>query len=93
MTVLDRPPAQACWAANLAGDGAAAELSRCALRLAESQPGCLGVTAEDRVTYWDSVEAIAAWRARVELLARQRLGRGADEAVSILVRQAGGAAA
>ncbi|WP_047237029.1 antibiotic biosynthesis monooxygenase family protein [Chromobacterium subtsugae] len=70
-----RPP-QACWAVSLAAEAAHSDPARCVLRLAAAQPGYLG--GEGRVTYWDSVEAIAAWRARAEQLARQ--GRGADDA-------------
>ncbi|OHX14764.1 hypothetical protein [Chromobacterium sphagni] len=73
---IDAPPALACWAVSLvAGEPAQPELARCVLRLAAVQPGYLG--GEGQVTYWDTVEAIAAWRARVEQLSQQRLGREA----------------
>jgi len=52
------------------------------LRLAEVQPGYLGAeSARDAagfgitVSYWDSVEAIAAWRHHAEHLVAQKLGR------------------
>ncbi|POZ60929.1 hypothetical protein [Chromobacterium alticapitis] len=80
MRPLDPGLAQLCWAVRLeAPTPALAALSVCALRLASAQPGCLGGDAVAQLTYWDSVDAIAAWRDRVEQLVRQRLGRGAGE--------------
>ncbi|UTH73701.1 antibiotic biosynthesis monooxygenase [Chromobacterium sp. IIBBL 290-4] len=80
MKPLDSGLAQPCWAVKLeAPTPALAALSVCALRLASAQPGCLGGDAVEQLSFWDSVDAIAAWRDRVEQLVRQRLGRGAGE--------------
>jgi heme-degrading monooxygenase HmoA len=66
------------------GDDAEAydRTSREMVTLAEKQPGFLGVESargEDgagiTVSYWESVEAISAWRDDVEHRAAQRLGR------------------
>ncbi|MFN3232461.1 MAG: antibiotic biosynthesis monooxygenase family protein [Alphaproteobacteria bacterium] len=52
------------------------------LDLAENQPGFIGHTAvrdDDRtgitVSYWDSEEAIAAWKAQAEHATARRMGR------------------
>lgn len=59
-----------------------AEAARRMLELAESMPGYLGVDSargDDglgiTVSYWESEAAVAAWRADVEHLEAQRLGR------------------
>ncbi|QEL55014.1 hypothetical protein [Chromobacterium paludis] len=78
MKPLHATSALPCWVVRLiATSPALAGLSVSALRLASGQPGCLGGDAVEQLTYWDSVEAIAAWRDQVEQLVRQRLGRGA----------------
>ncbi len=60
------------------------EYERTALRmleLAEQQPGYLGIESVEEstlgitVSYWQSLEAIAAWKQQVEHLEAQRLGR------------------
>ncbi|AUH51531.1 hypothetical protein CXB49_12230 [Chromobacterium sp. ATCC 53434] len=80
MRPLETAPAQPCWAVRLSAETPAlGGLAICALRLASAQPGCLGGDAVAQLTYWDSVDAIAAWRGRVEQLVQQRLGRGAGE--------------
>ncbi|MBM2883653.1 hypothetical protein JFK97_04560 [Chromobacterium phragmitis] len=80
MKPFDQPPFQPCWTVRLTADTPAlAGLSLCVLRLATAQPGCLGGDAVEQLTYWDSVDAIADWRGRVEQLVLQRLGRGAGE--------------
>jgi heme-degrading monooxygenase HmoA len=63
------------------GDGYGAMAERM-LELASGQPGFLGVeTARDpaglgiTVSYWESLEAIAAWKQNAEHLVAQRLGR------------------
>ncbi len=62
------------------GDGYSDLATRMA-ELASTQPGYLGIeSARDNalgitVSYWSSVEAIAAWRANAEHLEAQRLGR------------------
>lgn len=50
------------------------------LALAERQPGFLGVESARgetgiTVSYWESLEAIRSWKANVEHLEAQRLGR------------------
>jgi len=51
------------------------------LELAEQQPGYLGIESVEEaslgitVSYWQSLEAIAAWKQQVEHLEAQRLGR------------------
>ncbi|WP_024302338.1 antibiotic biosynthesis monooxygenase [Pseudogulbenkiania sp. MAI-1] len=64
------------------GDQGYAEMAERMMRLASVQPGFLGVeSARDEngfgitVSYWDSVEAIAAWRHHAEHMVAQRLGR------------------
>lgn len=59
-----------------------AELAREMLQLAQQQPGFLGVDsvrdaagAGITVSYWESEEAIAAWREHAAHLEAQRLGR------------------
>lgn len=60
-----------------------AEAAAAMLRLAAAQPGYLGVeTVRDpetglgiTVSYWQSVQAITAWKENAEHLAVQRLGR------------------
>lgn len=58
-----------------------AEMAERMMRLASVQPGFLGVeSARDEngfgitVSYWDSVEAIAAWRHHAEHMVAQRFG-------------------
>ena len=65
-----------------AADQGYADMAERMLRLAEVQPGYLGAeSARDSagfgitVSYWDSVEAIAAWRQHAEHLVAQKLGR------------------
>ncbi|HJV07900.1 MAG TPA: antibiotic biosynthesis monooxygenase [Chromobacteriaceae bacterium] len=60
-----------------------AEMADRMVRLAQTQPGFLGVESSHRdahgngitVSYWESVEAIAAWRQHAEHLVAQQLGR------------------
>jgi heme-degrading monooxygenase HmoA len=61
-------------------DAGYGDLSNELHRLAEQQPGYLGieaagVTKEITVSYWRDREAIIAWKQKVEHLAAQRLGR------------------
>ena len=59
-----------------------AEMAERMVELARAQPGFLGVESVRgadgfgiTVSYWASAEAIASWKANVEHLAAQRLGR------------------
>lgn len=60
-----------------------AEMADRMVRLAQTLPGFLGVESSHRdehgngitVSYWESVEAIAAWRQHAEHLVAQQLGR------------------
>lgn len=61
------------------GDNGYADMALRMLELAADQPGCLGVESARSglgitVSYWDSHEAIAAWKQNAEHLAVQ--GRG-----------------
>jgi heme-degrading monooxygenase HmoA len=61
------------------GDNGYEEMSETMVRLASTQPGFLGVeSARDglgiTVSYWESLEAIAAWKQNYEHLAAQRRG-------------------
>ncbi len=58
-----------------------AETARRMLELALKQPGCLGAESSRdsegfgiTVSYWESEEAIAVWKAHAEHLAAQKLG-------------------
>lgn len=62
------------------GDDGYAEMADAMVELASRQPGFLGVeSARDglgiTVSYWDSLEAIAAWKRHAEHLIAQKLGR------------------
>jgi len=63
------------------GDGYA-ELAARMVDLARRQPGCLGVESAREgglgitVSYWSSLDAIAAWKAHAEHADAQRRGRG-----------------
>lgn len=62
------------------GDNGYAEMSARMLELAAEQPGYLGVESARAglgmtVSYWDSREAIAAWRQNTEHLAAQQRGQ------------------
>ncbi len=63
-------------------DGAYAQMAERMVELAAQQPGYLGMESARgadglgiTVSYWDSAEAIAAWRANAEHLAAQALGK------------------
>ena len=65
-----------------ADDDGYATMSNAMARLAAMQPGYLGIEAargDDRigitVSYWASLEAIAAWKNHVDHLVAQRLGK------------------
>ena len=81
-----RPPYYAVIFTSLRaddGDGRGyAEMAERMVELARAQPGFLGVESVRgadgfgiTVSYWASAEAIASWKANVEHLAAQRLGR------------------
>ena len=64
------------------GDQGYADMAKRMGELAVAQPGYLGIESARgadgfgiTVSYWASEEAIAAWRADVEHLAAQRMGR------------------
>ena len=62
------------------GDAGYGEMAEHMAALAAAQPGYLGMeTARDgvgiTVSYWDSLEAIAAWKANAEHQAAQKRGR------------------
>lgn len=76
-------PSPPYWAVVLSSALPQVSLGDSMLRLAQGQPGYLGAEpgrqAQGRrsvVSYWGSVDAIAAWRNRAEQLACQRLGPG-----------------
>ena len=63
-------------------DGAYARMAERMVAAAAQQPGYLGMESARgadglgiTVSYWDSAEAIAAWRANAEHLAAQALGK------------------
>lgn len=67
-----------------ADDGAYAKMAERMVALAAQQPGYLGMESTRdadgfgiTVSYWDSAEAIAAWRANAEHLAAQAMGKRA----------------
>lgn len=81
---MPRPPYWAAIFSSLRrdGDNGYAEMADRMVRLAEVQPGFLGAESSRdaqgfgiTVSYWESVEAIAAWRANAEHLVAQKLGR------------------
>ncbi|WP_293764806.1 antibiotic biosynthesis monooxygenase [uncultured Aquitalea sp.] len=81
---MPRPPYWAVIFSSLRrdGDNGYAEMADRMVRLAEVQPGFLGAESSRdaqgfgiTVSYWESVEAIAAWRANAEHLVAQKLGR------------------
>jgi heme-degrading monooxygenase HmoA len=62
------------------GDNGYSEMSEAMVHLASAQPGFLGVeSARDglgiTVSYWESLEAIAAWKQNTDHLVAQRRGR------------------
>lgn len=64
------------------GDAGYAHMAERMVELAAQQPGFLGVESARgadgfgiTVSYWSSLESIAAWKANAELLAAQELGR------------------
>src|ERR1043166_597660 len=64
------------------GDDGYAEMAERMLALAAEQPGFLGVESAGSagalgitVSYWESLEAIAAWRRHAEHVVAQRYGR------------------
>jgi heme-degrading monooxygenase HmoA len=72
------------------GDNGYGEMAEAMARLASTQPGFLGIeSVRDglgiTVSYWESLEAIAAWKQNYEHLAAQRRGR-ADWYQSFKVR-------
>jgi heme-degrading monooxygenase HmoA len=79
------PPYYAVIFTSVRTDGDGDQYARTAdemVRLASEQPGFLGVeSVRDAsgvgitVSYWESLEAIAAWRAHGEHLVAQRAGR------------------
>ncbi len=79
-----RPPYYAVIFTSLRtpGDAGYGQMADEMERLAALQPGYLGIeSARDpnglgiTVSYWETLEAIALWRANVEHAAAQRLGR------------------
>jgi len=65
-----------------AADGGYAEMAESMVAAAAQQPGYLGMDSARgadgfgiTVSYWDSVEAIADWKANVEHLAAQAMGK------------------
>lgn len=80
------PPYYACIFTSQRGDGDAAAYASAAARmveLARTMPGFLGVeSARDgaglgiTVSYWDSEDAIARWKAQAEHAAVRERGRG-----------------
>lgn len=87
------PPYWAVIFTSLRADGDAgyAAMAAAMERLASAQPGFLGMESAREavgitVSYWSDEAAIAAWKAQVEHLAAQQLGRErwyADYAVRI----------
>lgn len=83
---MPSPPYYAVIFASQRGDEGEPAYQRTAARmlaLAAAQPGCLGVESTRgsdgfgiTVSYWDSLEAIAAWRAEAEHTAAREQGRG-----------------
>ncbi len=68
--------------ARTPGDNGYGKMAERMVELASRQPGFLGVESargEDgfgiTVSYWESAEAIAAWKANVEHAAAQQLGK------------------
>ncbi|KVN40383.1 JEMB protein [Burkholderia territorii] len=64
------------------GDNGYQKMADAMFELAAKQPGYIGVESagEDlgiTVSYWESLEAIAAWKENVAHVAAQRLGRDA----------------
>ena len=62
------------------GDNGYGEMSEAMVSLASAQPGFLGVESAREeigitVSYWESLEAIAAWKRNYDHLAAQRRGR------------------
>lgn len=62
------------------GDNGYANMSDAMVELASTQPGFLGVESAREeigitVSYWDSLESIAAWKKHAAHLTAQRLGR------------------
>ncbi|MDP9108406.1 MAG: antibiotic biosynthesis monooxygenase [Pseudomonadota bacterium] len=63
-----------------AGDDGYADMSHAMVALASAQPGFLGIESarEDigiTVSYWDSLEAIAAWKQNTAHLVAQKNGK------------------
>ncbi|MBA5638285.1 antibiotic biosynthesis monooxygenase [Duganella sp. LX20W] len=62
------------------GDGGYGDMADAMLEAAAKQPGFLGVESAREglgitVSYWESLEAIAAWKRDAEHLTAQKLGR------------------
>lgn len=64
------------------GDGGYARMSERMMELAASQPGFLGVESVRgtdgfgiTVSYWSSAQAVSDWKAHIEHLAAQDMGR------------------
>ena len=62
------------------GDNGYGEMAEAMIELASAQPGFLGIESarEDlgiTVSYWESLEAIAAWKRNYDHLIAQRQGR------------------
>jgi heme-degrading monooxygenase HmoA len=63
-----------------AGDNGYAEVAQRMVELAQAQPGFLGVESAREglgitVSYWDSLEAISAWKQNAEHRKAQRQGQ------------------
>ena len=78
-----RPPYYAVIFTSLrtAVDGGYGDTAHRMIELAAEQPGFLGVESAREelgitVSYWDSLEAIAAWKRNSEHLTAQKRGRG-----------------
>lgn len=84
MTVAETPAtpyyAAIFTSTRTAGENGYGEMAEAMMRLAAEQPGFLGIeSARDEigitVSYWESLEAIAAWKRNSAHQAAQRQGR------------------
>jgi len=84
MTIAKTPPtpyyAVIFTSTRTAGDNGYGKMAEAMEKLAADQPGFLGIeSARDglgiMVSYWDSLESIAAWKANARHLVAQQRGR------------------
>jgi len=84
MTIAKTPPAPyyavIFTSIRTEGDNGYAQTADAMVELAAKQPGFLGIESAREavgitVTYWDSLEAIAAWKNNAEHLGAQKAGR------------------